>query len=86
MQLEVLNTAYYAIVVGLTMTALYQSSMLGFFYLRGPTYMDTKIVDQMEADFPAITICNMNPCDRGEGSARNCSGQHLCPIRYLMNQ
>ena len=75
--LKVLNAAYYTIVTGLIVAVLYQSWNLGSWYLTWPTYMQTEIVEQMQADFPAVTLCKLDPCGRGDDQERNCTGKLL---------
>ena len=81
--LKALNAAYYTIVAGLIVTVLYQSWNLGSFYLTWPTYMQTQIMEQMQADFPALTVCKLDPCERGDGQERNCTGQSLIVLSIL---
>ena len=83
--LKVLNAAYYTIVTCLIVAVLYQSWNLGSWYLAWRTYMQTEIVEQMQADFPAVTLCKLDPCKRGDNQERNCTGKllivwHLCPL------
>ena len=75
--LKVLNAAYYTIVTGLTVAVLYQSWYLGSWYMTWPTYMHTEIVEQMQADFPAVTLCKLDPCERGDDQERNCTGKFV---------
>ena len=73
-QLKILNVSYYTAVAGLVVALLYESWKLGNWYLYWPTYMKTEIVEQMQAEFPAVTICKLDPCERGDDGARNCTG------------
>ena len=74
-QLIILNTAYHIAVAGLAVAVLYVSWNLWSTYANWPTYMKTEIVEQMRADFPAVTVCKLDPCERPDGQARNCTGQ-----------
>ena len=70
-----LNTAaYYMAVAGLAAVVLYVSWNMGSWYVNWPTYIKTEIVEQMRADFPAVTVCKMDPCQRGDNQTRNCTG------------
>ena len=73
-QLNALNAAYYTVVAGLVVALLYESWNLGNWYLYWPTYIKTEIVEQMQAEFPAVTICKLDLCERGDGQTRNCTG------------
>ena len=73
-QLKILNTAYHIAVAGLAVAVLYVSWNLWSTYANWPTYMKTEIVEQMRADFPAVTVCKLDPCERPDGQARNCTG------------
>ena len=75
-QLQMLNTAaYYVAVAGLAAVVLYVSWNMGSWYVKWPTYIKTEIVEQMRADFPAVTVCKLDPCQRGDNQTRNCTGQ-----------
>ena len=73
-QLKILNVSYYTAVAGLVVALLYESWKLGNWYLYWPTYMKTEIVEQMQAEFPAVTICKLDPVERNDGGSRNCTG------------
>ena len=78
-----LNTAaYYMAVAGLAAVVLYVSWNMGSWYVNWPTYIKTEIVEQMRADFPAVTVCKMDPCQRGDGRTRNCTGFSCLPPPY----
>ena len=73
-QLKFLNAAYFIGVAGLAAVVLYVSWNMGSWYANWPTYIKTEIVEQMRADFPAVTVCKLDPCERGDGRTRNCTG------------
>ena len=76
-----LNTAaYYMAVAGLAAVVLYVSWNMGSWYVNWPTYIKTEIVEQMRADFPAVTVCKLDPCQRGDNQTRNCTGFGLVGI------